>query len=274
MIYPKKFSIIIYDSPISRAYMQVLFEQNIVLDEVFYLNPKKNIFIPNYITSHINYKKNNFYPLKFINDINIKKIIFNIENYFSIKKNFINNMFNFDLIYKISKKINYINSESINSNELLKKLKGKKLLLFNTGKEIIKKEILSEFDLIHIHPGYLPEFRGADNSLHMILNTGNIGVSSFFVNEGIDTGKIISRKKWLFKKFDFELHSNFTLNEKYMFWYSFIDPLLRASEFKNIINSESLANNLVIQTNQSKEVGNYYSYMKKDKLELVFKKIF
>ena len=90
MINLNNISLIIYDSPISRAYMQILLEQNIVLDEVFYLNSKKNFFISNYITSYMNYKKNNFFPLQFINDDNNKDFIFKIENYFSIKKNFIN----------------------------------------------------------------------------------------------------------------------------------------------------------------------------------------
>ena len=75
MINLNNISLIIYDSPISRAYMQILLEQNIVLDEVFYLNSKKNFFIPNYITSYMNYKKNNFFPLKFINNDNIKDFI-------------------------------------------------------------------------------------------------------------------------------------------------------------------------------------------------------
>ena len=272
MIDQKSFSIIIYDSPIARAYMQILYEQNIVLDEVFYLNPKKNFFIPNYISAYINYKKNNFFPIKFINNKNFQKLIFKIESYFGVKKNFISSMFSFDLIYKISKKIYHIKSNSINSEKLLKKLKGNKLLLLNTGKELIKKDILSKFKIIHIHPAYLPEFRGADSSLHMILNTGNIGVSSFFVNEGIDTGEIISRKKWLFKKFNFRLQLS-TVEEKYMFWFSFIDPLLRAFEFNDIINFKTLKNNLIIQNHQNKNY-NYYSFMEKNKLEKVFKKIF
>ena len=82
MINLNNISLIIYDSPISRAYMQILLEQNIVLDEVFYLNSKKNFFISNYITSYMNYKKNNFFPLQFINDDNNKDFIFKIENYF------------------------------------------------------------------------------------------------------------------------------------------------------------------------------------------------
>jgi hypothetical protein len=274
MINLNNISLIIYDSPISRAYMQILLEQNIVLDEVFYLNSKKNFFISNYITSYMNYKKNNFFPLQFINDDNNKDFIFKIENYFSIKKNFINEMFSFDLIYKISKKVNFIGNDSINSKEILSQLKNKKLILFNTGKELIKNEILSEFDLIHIHPGYLPEFRGADNSLHMILNNNSLGVSSFFVNKGIDTGKIITRKKWLFKSFDFELQDSFTLKEKYMFWYSFVDPLLRAIEFKEIINLKHYEKSTLNDIQLENEVSNYYSFMTDDDLKLVFKKIF
>ena len=140
--------------------------------------------------------------------------------------------------------------------------------------QLIKNEILSEFDLIHIHPGYLPEFRGADNSLHMILNNNSLGVSSFFVNKGIDTGKIITRKKWLFKSFDFELQDSFTLKEKYMFWYSFVDPLLRAIEFKEIINLKHYEKSTLNDIQLENEVSNYYSFMTDDDLKLVFKKIF
>ena len=58
------------------------------------------------------------------------------------------------------------------------------LPIFKTGK-----------NFIHIHPGYLPEVRGADGLLWSIKEYNKIGVSSFIMNHKIDSGEIIFREK-------------------------------------------------------------------------------
>ena len=49
---------------------------------------------------------------------------------------------------------------------------------------------------IHIHPGYLPEIKGADGSLWHINKHNNIGISSFFMSKKIDEGLVIAKEKF------------------------------------------------------------------------------
>ena len=62
------------------------------------------------------------------------------------------------------------------------------------------------------------------------------------------------------------------LNKKilYRFWFSFVDPLLRGTHFKKIIENNFKSN---IELNKS-EPNNYFSFMDKNDLGKVFSKIF
>lgn len=46
---------------------------------------------------------------------------------------------------------------------------------------------------IHVHPGIVPEVRGADCLLWSALVNNKIGMSAFFMDEGIDTGDVVGR---------------------------------------------------------------------------------
>ncbi len=50
--------------------------------------------------------------------------------------------------------------------------------------------------VIHIHPGVVPDVKGADGILWSSLVHQRIGMSAFFMNEGIDTGDIIATREY------------------------------------------------------------------------------
>jgi len=86
-------------------------------------------------------------------------------------------------------------ANSIQMQDLLESMEVDLLVLGNTG--IIKKNILTipSIGTLNAHPGILPEYKGLDSiywaSYHKEFE--NIGVTVHFVNEGIDTGNIISK---------------------------------------------------------------------------------
>lgn len=62
-------------------------------------------------------------------------------------------------------------------------LLGKDLL--NTGKKFL-----------HVHGGYLPDYKGSTTNYYSLIDEGSIGASSIFLNEVIDSGSILMRKKF------------------------------------------------------------------------------
>ena len=262
--------IILHESPISRAYLKIINEENININNYIYLNSQ--IFIPNKIKSYLLFKKNNFYALKFLKDKNVLKLITAFEEFFSMSKNFCIDMYNFSNL-ELEKKITYISNESINSDQLFKRLSNKKFynrFFLNTGKEILKNILNVNSNFVHIHPGFLPEVRGADGSLNSILFNDSIGVSSFIMGNKIDQGQIIFREKYNCPKFKLDNFHNYDLKDIYRIWYSFFDPLLRASHLKKLYN----LNDILIDDTLETKKSNYYSFLNSDDLKKVFDKIF
>ena len=88
------------------------------------------------------------------------------------------------------------NFVDINHPDLINHLKKSKTQFFIfTGGGILKKEILSAGPrFIHFHPGIVPEYKGSTCFYYSILNENQCGVTAYFMDKNIDTGKIILQK--------------------------------------------------------------------------------
>tara|TARA_B100001564_G_scaffold325701_1_gene307425 strand:- start:9324 stop:10082 length:759 start_codon:yes stop_codon:yes gene_type:complete len=86
-------------------------------------------------------------------------------------------------------------ASSVQMQELLESLQVDLLVLGNTG--IIKNNILTipSIGTLNVHPGILPQYKGLDSIYwaSYLKDFKNIGVTVHFVDEGIDTGNIISK---------------------------------------------------------------------------------
>jgi hypothetical protein len=94
---------------------------------------------------------------------------------------------------------------TINDPELVDYLKNniKEKYIIYSGGGILRDEVLSiNKKFIHVHPGVVPEVKGADCLLWSALVYNEIGMSSFFMNKGIDTGDIIKTKAYSVPKFN------------------------------------------------------------------------
>jgi len=69
---------------------------------------------------------------------------------------------------------------------------------------ILKSELISipPMGCINFHPGYLPFNRGMNPNVWPIVEDTPAGVTIHYVDEGIDTGKIIARKKVVVEPID------------------------------------------------------------------------
>lgn len=93
-----------------------------------------------------------------------------------------------------------IREKNINSAEMLNILKKKKIdlivsVFFN---QILSKQVIKipKKGVINLHPAYLPHYKGTGPIFWSLVNNEKfVGVTVHFIDEGIDTGKIISRKQ-------------------------------------------------------------------------------
>lgn len=97
----------------------------------------------------------------------------------------------------------------VNSKGFIKKIKSLKVdvvisVLFS---QILKKDLIKtpKKGVINIHPAFLPNYKGISPIFWSLVNKEkSLGVTVHFIDEGIDTGGIISRKRIKIEKDDTE----------------------------------------------------------------------
>lgn len=90
--------------------------------------------------------------------------------------------------------------ESVNSPEIaqtLQELSPKLVVYSGYGGEIVSSELLGlNAPFLHIHGGWLPEFRGSTTIYYSILQEGSCAASAILLSNTIDTGPVIARKNY------------------------------------------------------------------------------
>ena len=174
-----KIGMIMADTSRSRVYIQSLINHNLLPNFILLLNnnPKRRMFGQVYKKSNNN-----------IGDIDISIPIIESLN---------------------KRRIDYLklNTFNINDNKVIRIIKKRPELIFiysGYGGTILKSEIfLTGKKFLHVHGGYLPNYKGSTTNYYSMLNDRTLGASSLFLNEKIDSGPILVRKKFrLPKKLD------------------------------------------------------------------------
>ena len=169
--------------------------------------------------------------------------------------------FNDEFYYAYSDKVNAVNSfNSEKCETLLKELNPDLIVLGGSG--IIRKNIIAipTIGILNAHPGLLPKYRGVDTVPWALYHGDTIGATVHFIDEGVDTGKIISQST-------IDIADNDTINGlREKAW--FVAAKLMAETLLKIVNNEP------IQTaSQSKEDGKQYYKMPKKLLRETEKKL-
>ena len=181
----------------------------ITQDEPFYLNKSLKYLIenlPNYaeivgcIVSDVSpFGKKESFITKALNTLNIFGLSFFLRYAFKFLKSKLSRSSVKDLMNQ--KKINIIElKKSINSKDSLDILKQLKpdLLISIAGNEIFKEDLinLAPKGCLNLHTALLPKYRGLMPTFWALKNKEkHIGISVFFVDEGIDSGPIIFQEK-------------------------------------------------------------------------------
>ena len=80
---------------------------------------------------------------------------------------------------------------------ILKKSSFNTFIYSGYGGVLLKKQILSiGKNFLHIHGGYLPDFKGSTTNYYSLIKENSIGASAIFLTQEIDSGPIFLRKKY------------------------------------------------------------------------------
>jgi len=266
-------SLIFFENPISRTYLHIAKMRNFKFRKIIVLQ-KKNLF-PNFLYKKFNYYKMNSYPLNFLKQKKYNKIISEISEYFGFKSDFFQSVYSENKLEDYSDEIEYLDTNNINSKLFIDKVIKKKYFTYlNTGNQIYKKIFDFPVKILHIHPGYLPNTRGADASLWNVHNLNFLSATSFIMNQNIDTGIILNRTSYKIPNFKTKTLISLPNDMLYRFWFSFIDPILRGKHFENkILEFPNIKNDIDLDININED-SQYYSFMKTDKFKDTFEKVF
>jgi len=191
-----------------------------------------------------------------------KEIFTEVNEYYNIS---------LDMLSHTTKKINLLdycdNMETILVKGLSDSVLTAKLTKINegailyTGGGIVPSSLLSinNTKFLHIHPGYLPDIKGADCTLYSSMIFGRASASCFYMSPGIDTGDVIM-SRWMPKlsfNIDIDKYSEKTL---YRAIYSFFDPWVRAVALREVLSIYSEFERIET-VSQDKETGFTYYFM-------------
>jgi len=91
-------------------------------------------------------------------------------------------------------------AESVNDPEifaLLSQLSSEVIIYSGYGGQLISEKTLKTASyFLHLHSGWLPEYRGSTTIYYSWIKQNFCGVSAILLDQNIDTGKLIARKKF------------------------------------------------------------------------------
>lgn len=100
-----------------------------------------------------------------------------------------------DIACRISEHVDEVKTSNVNDIEVvdvLNLIDTQAIIYSGYGKQIVKDSLLQLYKpIIHMHAGSLPRFRGSTTIYYEMLLTGKCGVTGIFLDNGIDTGKVI-----------------------------------------------------------------------------------
>lgn len=96
--------------------------------------------------------------------------------------------------------IDIMDTGSINAPEIVDALSelAPRLVVFSGfGGELVHSEVLNAAGpLLHLHAGWLPDYRGSTTLYYSYLVDGTMGASAILLSEEIDAGAVVRRKRY------------------------------------------------------------------------------
>ncbi|CAH0992008.1 hypothetical protein SIN8267_02123 [Sinobacterium norvegicum] len=283
-------TVLFYEGPIARAYLETLASLNLKPEKIIQLVPRNDIatkkpigrWLPKSLriaySANIQSSKIHFWPKKLKKSYSAltHPMTTEIERKLSFSASAIESANALLPLSHYSDNIEPILIENLADQALHQHLtnEAKGAILF-TGGGIMPSTLLSlsHLKFLHIHPGFLPDIRGADCALWSTLSAGYFSASCFYMAPGIDTGDIIT-PCWL-PKIDLSAVPRDTeMLDGYRAIYSFIDPWVRSYVLRDVLINASVGLDELSCIKQDEEEGTTFHFMHDRLKQAALNKIF
>jgi hypothetical protein len=248
-------TVLFWEGPIARAYLATLKSMGLQPEKIVHLVSKNDLsskkpvgrFLPGVIRmayaesrqkSSIHYWSTTLQKTETALHGCMRAVI---ERDFNFSKNVVDDALELNHLSSYSTNVEQLLVDGLADEHLhryLQKLPDSRILF--TGGGIVPKRLLEieHLKFIHVHPGYLPEVRGADCALWSQLVKGRTSATCFYMAPGIDDGDVIVSAYLPALRFDLE-KPVIDMKSLYRATYAFFDPWVRANVLRRTINLTS-----------------------------------
>jgi hypothetical protein len=282
-------TVLFYEGPIARAYLETIrslgFQPQKIVEMVAArdVSTKKAVgkWLPKSLrktyAASIQQSKISYWPKQLLREeaIFVEGILTEVISRFGFSRTTIDNAHSLLPLSTYTSCVESLLIDGLADGELQNYLSQEKpgTILF-TGGGIVPADLLNiqQLKFLHIHPGYLPNIRGADCALWSSLLTGHTSATCFYMAPGIDTGDII-QPRWL-PTLDFDVgKKGMGLLPMYRAVYGFLDPWVRASVLREVLAAHLQYENLESQPQAERE-GTTFHFMHDKLREVAFERLF
>ena len=282
-------TVLFYEGPIARAYLETIRSLGLRPERIVQLVSKRDLITRKPIGSWMPKRMRSFY-LDSVQKIKIhywaKTISSEHGKFVDDIHHSISNTFGFPIeiqqyyrsLESLSNYTDHVEQILINKlgdDELYEALvTQRRTTILYTGGGIVPKSLLTipNVKFLHVHPGFLPEIRGADCALWSILTTGVPSASCFYMAPGIDDGDVV-KALWLpeFRIESTSIHDD--PQTLYRSVYCYIDSWIRAFTLREVLLENDDFHDMGC-TPQDQNDGVMYHFTHAKVRQLALKKIF
>lgn len=90
-------------------------------------------------------------------------------------------------------------AESLDSQELtasLASMSANLVVYSGYGGQLVPATLLRQYPMLHIHSGWLPQYRGSTTLYYQLIEQRQCAASALLLDENIDTGPVLARKTY------------------------------------------------------------------------------
>jgi methionyl-tRNA formyltransferase len=112
------------------------------------------------------------------------------------------------LAESVTDNISIIYTESIKDQKIVERIneiRPKFTIYSGFGGQIVPKILLDQSVYIHAHAGWLPDYRGSTTIYYSLINDNDCAVSVITLEPNIDSGVILSRKRYSAPNIDIDI---------------------------------------------------------------------
>ncbi|MEH6834033.1 MULTISPECIES: formyltransferase family protein [Falsihalocynthiibacter] len=100
---------------------------------------------------------------------------------------------------KFGTSVQDLSAQSISDQSIrdrLTELQPKLVIYSGFGGELVPGDLCKNWKFLHLHSGYLPEYRGSTTCYYSLLAENRCGVSAIYLSPDIDTGDIVAKEHY------------------------------------------------------------------------------